>query len=95
MRKYEVVIILHPELDENALNEALEKVKGWITAAGGNISKVDAWGKRRLAYTIRKQREGVYYLINAELSPAFASELDRNLRFHEPVIRYMITAVEE
>ncbi len=50
MRKYEVVIILHPELDENALNEALEKVKGWITAAGGNISKVDAWGKRRLAY---------------------------------------------
>ena len=95
MRKYEVVIILHPELDENALNEALEKVKGWITAAGGNISKVDAWGKRRLAYIIRKQREGVYYLINAELSPAFASELDSNLRFHEPVIRYMITAVEE
>lgn len=94
MRKYEVVIILHPELDENALNEALEKVKGWITAAGGNISKVDAWGKRRLAYIIRKQREGVYYLINAELSPAFAGELDRNLRFHEPVIRYMITAVE-
>lgn len=94
MRNYEVVIIFHPELDENALNEALEKVKGWITTAGGTITKIDAWGKRRLAYIIRKQREGVYYLVNTEFSPAFATELDRNLRFHEPVIRYMITAVE-
>lgn len=94
MRKYEVVLIFHPELDENALNDALEKVKGWITTAGGNITKLDAWGKRRLAYIIRKQREGVYYLVNAEFSATFANELDRNLRFHEPVIRYMITAVE-
>lgn len=94
MRKYEIVLIFHPELDENALNDALEKVKGWITTAGGAITKVDSWGKRRLAYTIRKQREGVYYLITTEFSPTFATELDRNLRFHEPVIRYMITAVE-
>jgi small subunit ribosomal protein S6 len=94
MRKYEVVLIFHPELDENALNDALEKVKGWITTAGGSITKLDGWGKRRLAYIIRKQREGIYYLVNAEFSAAFANELDRNLRFHEPVIRYMITAVE-
>lgn len=94
MRKYEVVLIFHPELDENALNDALEKVKGWITTAGGTITKVDTWGKRRLAYIIRKQREGIYYLVSAELSPASTTELDRNLRFHEPVIRYMITTVE-
>ncbi len=94
MRKYEVVLIFHPELEETALNDALEKVKGWITTAGGTLTKVDAWGKRRLAYVIRKQREGVYYLVSTEFSPAFAAELDRNLRFHEPVIRYMITAVE-
>lgn len=95
MRKYEVVLIFHPELDETALNDALDKVKDWITTAGGTITKVDAWGKRRLAYIIRKQREGVYYLVSTEFSPTFATELDRNLRFHEPVIRYMITAVEE
>ncbi|HNR01247.1 MAG TPA: 30S ribosomal protein S6 [Anaerolineaceae bacterium] len=94
MRTYELVLIFHPELDENALNEALEKVKGWITASGGSISKVDAWGKKRLAYVIRKQREGQYFLLTAEIAPAFTAELDRNLRFHEPVIRYMITAVE-
>lgn len=94
MRNYEVVLIFHPELDETALNEALEKVKGWITSAGGTIAKIDVWGKRRLAYTIRKQREGQYYLFTVELPAAFTNELDRNLRFHEPVIRYMITAVE-
>ncbi len=94
MRTYELVLIFHPELDENALNEALEKVKGWITAGGGAITKVDAWGKKRLAYVIRKQREGQYFLVTTDLAPTFTAELDRNLRFHEPVIRYMITAVE-
>jgi len=94
MRNYEVVLIFHPDLDETALNDALEKVKGWITSAGGTIAKIDVWGKRRLAYTIRKQREGQYYLFTVELPAAFTNELDRNLRFHEPVIRYMITAVE-
>ena len=95
MRTYEIVLIFHPDLDETALNDALEKVKGWITAAGGVIAKVDAWGKRRLAYVIRKQRDGQYFLVTAEVPPAFTAELDRNLRFHEPVIRYMITAIEE
>ena len=94
MHNYEVVLIFHPDLDETALNDALEKVKGWITSAGGTIAKIDVWGKRRLAYTIRKQREGQYYLFTVELPAAFTNELDRNLRFHEPVIRYMITAVE-
>lgn len=94
MRTYELVLIFHPELDETALNEALEKVKGWITAGGGAITKVDAWGKKKLAYVIRKQREGQYFLVTTEIAPAFTAELDRNLRFHEPVIRYMITAVE-
>ena len=94
MRTYEIVLIFHPELDETALNAALEKVKGWIVAGGGTITKVDVWGKKRLAYLIRKLREGHYYLITAEISPAFTAELERNLRFHEPVIRYMITAVE-
>ena len=94
MRNYEVVLIFHPDLDETALNDALEKVKGWITSAGGTIAKIDVWGKRRLAYTIRKQREGQYVLITAEFAPAFSAELERNLRFLEPVMRFMITVVD-
>lgn len=93
MRTYELVLIFHPELDETARNEALEKTKGWITASGGNIIKVDDWGKRRLAYIIRKLRDGHYYLVTAEITPDSLAELDRNLRLLEPLIRYMITAV--
>ncbi|MEA5079952.1 30S ribosomal protein S6 [bioreactor metagenome] len=94
MRNYEIVLIVHSELDETAFNAAIEKVKGWITTSGGSVSKVDVWGKRRMAYAIRKQREGQYVLINAEFAPAFTADLERNLRFLEPVIRFMITVVE-
>jgi len=95
MRTYEVVLIVHPELDETAFKEVVEKVQGWITTASGSLIKLDIWGKRRLTYMIDKQRDGQYALITAEFAPAFAAELERLLRFLEPVIRFMITVVEK
>ena len=94
MRNYEVVIIVQPDVDETALNGVVEKVKGWITESGGTVAKVDVWGKRRMAYAIRKQREGQYVLFQADIAPTFSATLDRNLHFLEPVMRYLITAVE-
>jgi len=94
MHKYELVCIIHPDLDETAFNGALDKVKGWISDAGGSVDKLDVWGRKRLAYTIRKQREGQYILLNVSLPPSATAGLDQNLRFLEPVIRYMITSVE-
>ena len=93
MRSYEIVFIVNPDLDETALNGLIERVKGWITTVGGTIAKVDLWGKRRMAYTIRKQREGQYVLVQADFEPSFTAELERNLRFLEPVLRFLITAV--
>ena len=93
MRSYEIVFIVNPDLDETALNGLIERVKGWITTVGGTIAKVDLWGKRRMAYSIRKQREGQYVLVQAEFEPSFTAELERNLRFLEPVLRFLITAV--
>jgi small subunit ribosomal protein S6 len=90
MREYEVVFIVHPELDESALNEVVEKVKTWITESGGEVSKVDAWGKKKLAYLIRKQSEGIYYSFTAKMAPQFSAQLERNLRFLEPVLRFLI-----
>jgi small subunit ribosomal protein S6 len=95
MREYEVVLIALPDIDETNLNTMVDKVKAWITTAGGTVSKVDKWGKRRLTYTIRKQREGQYVLIKAEMDPKFTSELERNLRFLEPIMRFMISSVEQ
>ena len=93
MHTYEVVFIVNPELDETALAALVEKVKGWITDGGGTIAKVDLWGKRRLAYIIRKQRDGQYVFVQAEIGPTKVAELERNLRFLEPVMRFLITAV--
>lgn len=94
MREYELVFIVHPDLDETATNEVVERVKGWITEAGGTIDEVDPWGNRKLAYPIRKQTEGQYFLLKVKMASAFVSDLERNLRFVEPVMRFLITNVE-
>ena len=94
MRKYELVCIVHPDQDEAAFTALIEKVKGWIADAGGSADKVDIWGRKRLAYTIRKQREGQYVLFNISLPPTGTAVLEQNLRFLETVIRYMLTAVD-
>jgi small subunit ribosomal protein S6 len=94
MRAYELVFIVHPDLDDTAVNEVVEKVKGWITEAGGSVSKVDFWGRRRMAYAIRKQREGNYVLFKVQMEPTFGVTLERNLRFLEPVMRFLVSAVE-
>jgi len=94
MRKYELVCIVHPDLDEAAFNGVIEKVKGWITESSGSVDKVDIWGRKRLAYPIKKQREGQYVLFNVSLEPVATATFDQNLRFLEPVLRYMLTVVD-
>jgi len=94
MHTYEVIFILQPDLDDNTITEMVEKVQGWITDAGGVVEKVDQWGKRRLAYKIRKQREGYYVMINAQMPTEFNTQLERNLQIQESVMRYMIIQAE-
>jgi len=93
MRNYELVCIVQPELDETAFKGVVDRVSGWVTEAGGSVDKVDIWGRRRLAYQIRKQREGQYVLLNVTLDPKATSELERNIRYLEPVLRHMLSVV--
>lgn len=90
MRAYELVFIVHPELDENAFSEVVEQVQGWITEAGGEVEKVDLWGTKDLAYPIRKQTQGQYVLMNINMAPEYGVELERHLRLEEPVMRFII-----
>jgi small subunit ribosomal protein S6 len=90
MRDYELICIVHPDLDESAFNDIVTRIQGWITGAGGEIVKVDLWGKRKLAYPIRKQTEGQYVLIESKMEPSENAELERNLGLLEPVMRYLI-----
>jgi small subunit ribosomal protein S6 len=88
MRNYELVFIIQPDLDETAVKGLVDKVQGWITEAGGTVAKVDNWGKRRLAYQINKRREGQYVFFELQLPPTASAELERNLRFQEPIMRF-------
>jgi small subunit ribosomal protein S6 len=94
MRNYELVLILQADLDEASFNAAIDKVKGWITEAKGSVEKVDIWGKRKLAYPIRKQTEGQYALLTVKMEPSFTGKLEGNLRLLEPVMRFLIKLVE-
>lgn len=91
MRSYEVMFIVHPDLEESAFNDVVDRVQGWITGTDGKVSNVDIWGKRKLAYPIRNQREGRYVLMQAELDPSSCAELERNIRLTEPILRHLIT----
>ena len=93
MRKYELMCIIQPDLDETAFNGVLDKVKGWISESGGTIDKAEVWGRRKLAYIIEKHREGQYVLLNVTMEPAATFELERNLRYQEPIIRHMLSVV--
>jgi len=92
MREYELIIIVHPDLEENALKDAVTRVQSWVTDSGGEVLKTDLWGKRKLAYAIRKQREGQYVLLDVNMAPKYGIELERNLRLYEPVMRFLLTA---
>ena len=93
MRKYELVCIIQPDLDETAFKGAIERVQGWVTESGGTVDKVDVWGRRRMSYQIRKQRDGHYVLLNISIDPKAASDLERNIRYLETILRHMLTAV--
>ena len=94
MRDYELVFIVHPDLETAAFEEIVDRIKGWITEEGGGISKVDLWGKRKLAYPILKKEEGQYVLMETQLAPSSVANLERNLGFLEPVMRFLITQIE-
>lgn len=90
MNKYELVVIVAPNLTEEEVKATEEKVKTVITDNSGVIDNVDDWGKRRLAYEINDFNEGFYYLVNFSSNPELPKELDRILRISDNVIRHMI-----
>jgi small subunit ribosomal protein S6 len=87
MRKYEVVVILDPEVDDRQVNGLLEKPLAGLTKAGGTVDNIDIWGRRRLAYEIKKKSEGIYAVINLTAEPAVVKELDRQFTLNEQIMR--------
>jgi small subunit ribosomal protein S6 len=89
MREYEVLFIVHPEYEGDRLKEVLEKFTGVVTRNGGEVLKIDEWGKQKLAYPVAKCAKGQYVLMDYVGPAALVSELERNLRLDEVILKYL------
>lgn len=87
MRHYEVMVILDPTLDERTVAPTLDTFLNVIRTSGGNVEKVDVWGKRRLSFEINKHPEGIYAVLDVNADPDAVKELDRQLSLQESVLR--------
>jgi small subunit ribosomal protein S6 len=95
MRDYELTIVVRPDVEDAGLAALLEKIKGLITTAGGQGIQVEPWGRRHLAYPIKKITEAQYFLIRAQLPAQALRELERNLRLTEEVLRFLLVRADE
>lgn len=87
MRNYEVMVILDPSLDERTIEPSLDKYLNVIRKDGGSIESLDVWGRRRMAYEIKKNAEGIYAVIQLTAEPATVKEFDRQLTLNESILR--------
>jgi len=94
MNKYELAVIVSAKIEDDARAEVVEKVKALITRFGGEISDVDEWGKRRLAYEIQKMKEGFYYFIHFESDSTVPHEVEQRIRIMDNVLRYLCVTHE-
>lgn len=94
MKKYEVIFIMKPA-DEESISATVAKFETLINNNGGNVDKIDRWGKRRLAYEVKDHSEGIYALIYFTAEPKAVFELDRVMKISDDILRHMIVKEDE
>ena len=94
MSKYELAVVVSAKLEDDARAEVIEKVKALVTRFGGNITDVDEWGKKRLAYEIQKMKEAYYDFIHFESETTTPGEIEERIRIMDGVIRYLCVKQE-
>jgi small subunit ribosomal protein S6 len=95
MRNYELTMIIPSDVNEEEVNGVLTQVQTWVEGTQGKVTNVDHWGRRRLAYNLAEYREGYYVLLNLELDPQTTTELERNLKLTERVMRHLLIRLDE
>ncbi|GDX23279.1 30S ribosomal protein S6 [Actinomycetes bacterium] len=94
MRRYELMVILDPELEERTVAPSLETYLKIIKESGGKVDKLDIWGKRRMTFEMKKKSEGIYAVVDMHCEPAAIKELDRQLNLNEAVLRTKVVRPE-
>ena len=95
MNKYELVYVIDVNLEDEARKAVIDRFNGMIEQNGGKVTKVEEWGKRRLAYPINYKTEGYYLLVNFESEATLPREIERNMQIAETILRYLIVKVED
>ncbi len=93
LRPYEILVIVDPRPTDEEVTALLEQLGEQVKTLGAEVKKVDNWGKRRLAYDIRKQREGTYAVFEVSAEPSTVKEFERQLRLNENVLRFLSTRI--
>jgi len=94
LRDYELVIVVSPEVTDEAVPSTVERVQQFVAEQGGEVKEVTPWGRRRLAYPIERHREGSYVVAQLSLDPQRLRALDENLRLADDVIRHLLVKIE-
>jgi len=94
VRRYELMLLFRPDLEDDQLQAAVERVTRAIVNAGGGLSKISPWGKRRLAYPIQHHRDASYFLIHFDIEPAAVREIERSLLISEEILRHLVVVLE-
>ena len=94
MNKYELAVVVNAKIEDDERAQVIEKVKALITRFGGNVTDVDEWGKKRLAYEIQKMKEAYYYFINFDSDATTPGEIEQRIRIMDNVLRYLCVRQE-
>ncbi len=95
MHEYELVVVMNPEIPEEDVQSAIDRVTSAVTSRGGSVDEVQPWGRRKLAYPIRRHMEGNYILTNIKLDPERAHDLESNFKISEDILRHLLIRKDE
>ena len=95
MNKYELCVVISAKIEDEARAEVLERVKDYVVRAGGQISDIEEWGKKKLAYEVQKMSEGYYYFIHFDAEPTAPAEIESRVRIVDGVLRFLCVTQDE
>jgi len=90
MHQYEIALIIRPEVEEEAQQAIIEQLSGLLTAEGGQVTQVEKWGRRQLAYPIKRVSDGYYYFIQGQFPSSVLPEVNRSIKLSDNIVRHMV-----
>ncbi|MCI5621293.1 MAG: 30S ribosomal protein S6 [Lachnospiraceae bacterium] len=95
MNKYELALVVNAKIEDDVRTATVEKAKEYITRAGGTVTEVEEWGKKRLAYEVQKMNDGFYYFIQFDAASTVPAEVEQNVRIMDNVLRFLCVRKDE